>query len=110
MSGVMDRIYVSDKTDLGWSKIEGQVKFALQKASDMGLPLVVPDSLASYYSNIRDWAGISGFTVKETNSEVTVHPGPAGATYCELKGYTHYEQNAVLAVNSLVLENARPSP
>ena len=104
---VMDRIYTSDKTDLGWSKVEGQVKFALQKASAMGMRLVVPDFLTTYHDNIRELAIIMGFEARESEVKVMILPGPAGATYCELVGYTHYEKSDVLSVNALVLEAAK---
>jgi len=67
---------------------------------------VVPDFLSTYFDNIRELAATMGFGAKESEAKVTVMPGPAGATYCELKGYDHYEKNTELDVTSLVLRAA----
>jgi hypothetical protein len=100
---VMDRVYVTDKTELGWSKLEGHFRYALQKAENMSVPLVVPDFLSPYYVQINEWAASNGFSAKETDIQVSIHPGHAGATYCELAGYNHYTDNVEIPIKALVL-------
>lgn len=103
---IMDTIFTSDKTGLGWSKIEGHVLFALQRAGDMSLPLVAPNFLSTYYDNIREWADISGFSVKAAKVNVQVLPGPAGATYSEvgMDGFPQYEAGREISIDALILK------
>ena len=101
---VTDRIYVPDGSELGWSKVEGHIRFALEKAKELGVPLVVPDHLSPHYPQIKELAQEFGVKAEERSIKVLVQPGPSKATYCELTGYVHYAQNTELGVNALVLK------
>ena len=99
-----DRIWSSDGTNLGWSKIEGHILVCLKKAKQMKTPLVIPEFLSNYYEQINEWANAQGFSSRESTVNVDVRVGPTGDTYCELVGYIHYSKNATLEVNALILE------
>ena len=101
---VMDRIYTPDATPLSWAKIEGQIKFLLARADATSMPAVIPEHLSAYFQQVQELANSYGYVARETNVNVPIYVGPAGETYCELTGYTHYSQNTTLATKALVLE------
>ena len=107
-SVVTDGVYVPDGSERGWSKVEGHIRFAWEKAKELGMPLVVPactgpGALLPYFPQIKELAQEFGVKADERSVKVLVQPGPSKATYCELAGYEHYEENTELEVNALVL-------
>ena len=101
---VMDTPYPTGARGLGWSKLEGQLHFVFEKAKAMGIPVIVPDALSSYFGQITEWAAIEGFSGKQADVNVLVQPGPAKATYCEISGYNHYAEDQSVQIKALVLE------
>ena len=81
------------------------MRFAIEKAKETGLPLVVPDHLSNYFVQVKEWAATEGFAAREAESvKLTVQTGPSEETYCELSGYVHYNKDTELTVKGLVLE------
>lgn len=102
---MLDRTYVCDGSITSWSKLQGHLEWGRLKACAMGLPLIVPNAVISgyerHFQHYLEEHGIAPGVVEPL--KVRILAGPSGATYCEIKDFTHYVMDSLETIQAAVL-------